>query len=40
LLRSVPKLRLLDVFDFCYDITEPLQLDDNLGDAVFVLQKQ
>lgn len=40
LLRSVPKLRLLDVFDFCYDINESLQLDDNLGDAVFVLQKQ
>ena len=40
LLRSVPSLRLLDVFDFCYDLSEPLALNDDLGDAVFVLQKQ
>jgi SAM-dependent methyltransferase len=40
LLRSVPAFRLLDVFDFCYDINEPLTLNDDLGDAVFVLQKQ
>lgn len=40
LLRSVPSLRLLDVFDFCYDLSEPLKLNDDLGDAVFVLQKQ
>lgn len=40
LLKSVPSLKLLDVFDFCYDLTEPLRLDDQLGDAVFVLQKQ
>lgn len=39
LLRSVPSFKLLDVFDFCYDLTEPLVLNDNLGDAVFVLQK-
>ena len=40
LLRSVPSLRLLDVFDFCYDLSEPLTLNNDLGDAVFVLQKQ
>ena len=40
LLKSVPSLKLLDVFDFCYDLSEPLRLDDRLGDAVFVLQKQ
>ena len=40
LLRSVPAFKLLDVFDFCYDINEPLTLNDDLGDAVFVLQKQ
>lgn len=39
LLRSVPALKLLHVYDFCYDLSEPLQLDDRLGDAVFVLQK-
>ena len=40
LLRSVPAFELLDVFDFCYDINEPLTLNDDLGDSVFVLQKQ
>lgn len=40
LLNSVPSLRLLDVYDFLYDIEEPLKLTDELGDAVFVLQKQ
>lgn len=40
LLKSVPALKLLDVFDFCYDLTEPLPLNDQLGDAVFVLQKR
>ncbi len=39
LLKKVPDLRLRDVFDFCYDIQEPLRLDDRLGDAVLVLQK-
>ena len=40
LLKSVPELELLDVFDFCYDIKEPLPLDDRLGDAVFVLRRK
>lgn len=40
LLRSVPSLRLVNVFDFCYDLDQPLTLNDDLGDAVFVLQKQ
>jgi hypothetical protein len=39
LLRSVPSLRLIDVFDFCYDLSEPRALNNDLGDAVFVLQK-
>ncbi|MDA1013060.1 MAG: class I SAM-dependent methyltransferase [Planctomycetota bacterium] len=40
LLKSVPSLRLLDVYDFLYEIDEPLKLTDELGDAVFILQKQ
>jgi hypothetical protein len=40
LLKSIPSLKLVDVYDFCYDLAEPLPLDDRLGDAVFVLQKQ
>lgn len=30
--------QVLDVFDFWYDITEPLRLNDDLGDTVLVLQ--
>ncbi|MFM7039323.1 MAG: class I SAM-dependent methyltransferase [Planctomycetaceae bacterium] len=40
LLKRVPELQLVDVFDFCYDATEPLLLNDQLGDAVFVLRKK
>lgn len=40
LLRKVPSFELRDVFDFWYEIDKPLKLNDDLGDAVFVLQKQ
>lgn len=40
LLRSVPGLELIGVYDFCYDLSEPLQLNDMLGDAVFVLRRK
>lgn len=40
LLTKVPNLKLLDVYDFWYDIEEPLELSDELGDTVFILQKQ
>ena len=39
LLRSVPALELCGVYDFWYDIAEPLKLTDELGDAVFVLRR-
>lgn len=40
LLRSVPELELIDTFDFCYDLAMPRTLDDELGDAVFVLRRR
>lgn len=40
LLASVPEFELLDVFDFWYEIDKPLELSDELGDAVFVLRKR
>lgn len=40
LLRSVPELELIGVYDFCYDLSEPLPLNDILGDAVFVLRRR
>lgn len=39
LLSQVPELKLVDVFDFWYDLDEPLKLNDELGDTVLVLQK-
>ncbi|MEZ6123127.1 MAG: class I SAM-dependent methyltransferase [Planctomycetaceae bacterium] len=40
LLNQVPEFMLRDVYDFWYDIDEPLELSDELGDTVFVLQKR
>lgn len=40
LLRSVPSLELCDVYDFWYEIEHPFELNDELGDAVFILQKR
>ncbi len=40
LLEKVPDLELLDVYDFWYDIDDPLVLDDELSDTVFVLRKK
>ena len=35
LFAKVPALELIDVFDFYYDLEDPLLLDNQLGDAVF-----
>jgi len=40
LLRTVPELELLGVYDFCYKLSNPLPLNDDLGDAVFILQRR
>lgn len=39
LIQRVPELELVDVYDFWYDIQEPLTLSDEMGDTVFILQK-
>jgi SAM-dependent methyltransferase len=39
LLRSVPEFELCDVYDFWYEIDEPLELNEERTDAVFVLRK-
>jgi SAM-dependent methyltransferase len=39
LLKSVPEFRLLDVYDFWYDIDYSVEFDDEISDAVFILQK-
>ena len=41
LIDKVPAFCLLDdVYDFWYDIDDPLKLSDELGDTVFILQRQ
>jgi hypothetical protein len=40
LLAGVPSLELCDVYDFWYDIDDPLVLDDELSDTVFILRKR
>jgi SAM-dependent methyltransferase len=39
LLRRVPAWQLCDTFDFWYELDEPVPLDDQLNDAVFVLRR-
>lgn len=39
LLNSVPEFRLLDVHDFWYEIDYSIELNDEISDAVFILQK-
>jgi SAM-dependent methyltransferase len=40
LLSSVPELELCDVYDFWYEIDEPLEFDDEISDTVFILRKR
>lgn len=40
LLEKVPQFELCDVYDFWYDIDDPLKLNNELGDAVFVLRRR
>jgi SAM-dependent methyltransferase len=39
-LAEVPELELCDVYDFCYEIDQPLRLDNELSDTVFILRKK
>ncbi len=39
-LSAEPSLELCDVFDFWYDIEDPLQLNDEISDTVLVLRKR
>ncbi|MDG1897612.1 MAG: class I SAM-dependent methyltransferase [Fuerstiella sp.] len=39
LIKRVPAFELIDVYDFWYDIEEPLRLSDEMGDTVFVLRR-
>ena len=38
LIKKVPRLELVDVFDFDYDIANPVVIDEQCEDAVFVLK--
>jgi SAM-dependent methyltransferase len=40
LLASVPAFELCDVYDFWYDIDDPLKFDNEISDTVFILRKR
>ena len=40
LLASVPVFELCDVYDFWYEIDEPLKLNNEISDTVFILKKR
>jgi len=40
LLAQVPAFELLDVYDFWYEIEQPLQLNDEISDTVFILRRR
>jgi hypothetical protein len=40
LLAKVPEFELLDVFDYNYDLTRPLRLNDELSDTILILRKR
>jgi SAM-dependent methyltransferase len=40
LLGCVPSFELCDVYDFCYEIDQPLKLDNDMADTVFILRRQ
>jgi SAM-dependent methyltransferase len=40
LLAKVPQLELCDVYDFCYEIDQPLKLNNVISDTVFILRKK
>ncbi|MCO6454212.1 MAG: class I SAM-dependent methyltransferase [Pirellulaceae bacterium] len=40
LLRQVPELELCDVYDFWYDIDQPLELNDEISDTLFILRRK
>lgn len=40
LIARVPEFELLQVFDFWYDIEDPLELSDEMGDTVLVLRRR
>lgn len=39
LLTKVPEFEICEVYDFNYDIDDPMPFDDEISDAVFVLRK-
>lgn len=40
LLRAVPEWELCETYDFVYDLEQPVQFNDDLADAVFVLRRR
>lgn len=39
LLQSVPELEIAETYDFCYEIDQPVRINDTTEDVVYVLRK-
>ncbi|MFZ5830275.1 MAG: class I SAM-dependent methyltransferase [Planctomycetota bacterium] len=39
LLRKAPQFEVCDVYDYWYEIDEPLKLDNKISDTIFILRK-
>ena len=40
LIAAVPEFELCDIYDFWYDIDDPLKLSNEMSDTVFILRKK
>lgn len=40
LFAQVPELELVGIHDFCYEIDEPLEMNDDLEDSIFILRRR
>jgi hypothetical protein len=40
LLARVPEFTIEETYDFCYDIEEPIEIDPETEDVVFVLKRK
>jgi hypothetical protein len=39
LIASEPRWEIAEIYDFAYDIQQPIELDDHTEDVVFVLRR-
>ncbi len=40
LIKKIPAFEVLETYDFCYDVNDPIVVDENTEDVVYVLRKK